>query len=119
MSEANLLAFLRKLGDEPELLDELKVQGKDEVVKAAAELGLPFEPAEFDRLIWDLEGRLAEYRGEGFDGHFPFWRTMWGRYYLEALAVDLVPSLIETHLTPATSETPPSESRPSERRVGH
>jgi len=96
--EGNLMAFLRTLGERPDLLDEMKVRGKDEVIAAAAALGFPFTAAEFDRLVWDLEGRLADRRGEAFDAHFPLWRTLWGRHYLEVIAVDLLPSLTETGL---------------------
>lgn len=93
MSAANVLAYLRLLGERRELLDDLKVRSKDEVLAAAAEAGLPFSAAEWDELVWDLESRLAQRRGEEFDMHFPLWRTLWGRHYLEVLVVDLVPAL--------------------------
>jgi hypothetical protein len=93
MSDGNLLSFLRLLGDRPQLLDSLKDCSKDTVIEAAGKLGYPFTAAEFDRLIWGLEERLAQHRGEAFDAHFPLFRTLWGRYYLEVLVVDLLPSV--------------------------
>ena len=98
MSQENVIEFLRCIGDRPHLLNALKMRPKDRVVKAAADLGYPFTTAEFDELIWDLEGRLAQARHEAFDQHFSLWPTMWGRYYLEVLAVDLMPSLLETRI---------------------
>ncbi|HVQ93195.1 MAG TPA: Nif11-like leader peptide family natural product precursor [Mycobacteriales bacterium] len=98
MSQENVVEFLRAIGDRPHLLNALKMRPKDRVVKAAADLGYPFTMAEFDQLIWDLEGKLAEARNEAFDQHFSLWQTMWGRYYLEVLAVDLMPSLLETRI---------------------
>jgi hypothetical protein len=96
MSAPNVLAFLRLLGERPELLGELKTQPKERVLVAAQQAGMPFTEADFDPLIWGLEDRLAAARGEGFDAHFPLFRTLWGRYYLEMLVEDLVPSLQET-----------------------
>jgi hypothetical protein len=88
--------FLRLLRERPDLLDTLKVQGKDDVLAAAADLGYAFTEAEFDAYVWDAEVRLAQRRGEPFDAHFGLWQTMWGRYYLEYLVTDLVSSLEET-----------------------
>lgn len=95
MTGRNLIEFLRTLAARADLLDGLKVRSKDEVVAAAADFGLPFTEAEFDRLIWDLEGHLARKRGEPFDAHFPLWETMWGKYYLEYLVLDMMPSFSE------------------------
>jgi hypothetical protein len=99
MSGQNVLAFLHLLGQRLDLLDELKVKSKDDVIAAAAAHGLPFSEADFDPLIWGLELRLAEHRGEPFDAQFPLWQTMWGQYYLEYLALDLVPALDDSNLT--------------------
>jgi hypothetical protein len=93
MSNSNVLAFLRAVGGRRDLLDRLKVQSKAEVIAAAGELGYPFTEAEFDPLIWGLELRLAEKIGQAFDQRFQLWQTMWGQYYLEYLALDLMPSL--------------------------
>lgn len=94
----NVIEFLRTVAGRPDILDALKTRTKDEVIAAAASFGLPFTSDEFDALIWDLEGKLAEMRGEPFDGTFPLWQTMWGKYYLEYLVVDLIPSFEETKL---------------------
>jgi len=92
-SSGNVLAFLRYLGGRPELLQELKTRSKDEVIAVAAERGYPFAAADFDTVVWDAEARLADRRGEAFDGHFSLWSTLWGRHYLEMLVEDLVPAL--------------------------
>jgi hypothetical protein len=93
MSRRNVLGFLRHLGGDPELLAQLKTRSKDEVIVAATERGYPFAPEDFDTVVWDCEARLADRRGEPFDGHFSLWSTLWGRYYLEMLVEDLVPAL--------------------------
>jgi hypothetical protein len=99
MSGQNVIAFLHLLGQRPDLLDELKVKSKDEVIAAAAANGLPFSEPDFDPLIWGLEVKLAQIRGEPFDAQFPLWQTMWGQYYLEYLALDLAPALDTANLT--------------------
>jgi hypothetical protein len=98
MSGANLVDFLRTVAVRADLLDSLKVQSKADVVAAAAAVGLPFTEGEFDAVIWDLEVQLAEKRGEPFDAHFPLWETMWGRYYLEYLVLDMLPSFTDAEL---------------------
>lgn len=95
MSAANVVAFLRTVAARADLLDDLKLRSKDEVIAAAADLGCPFAEREFDDLVWGLELRLAERRGEPFDASFPLWQTMWGQYYLEYLVLDLFPSFQE------------------------
>lgn len=98
MSGNNAVEFLRHIAGRPDILDSLKARSKDEVIEAADSFGFPFTNQEFDDVIWDLEGKLAEWRGEAFDGTFPLWQTMWGKYYLEYLVIDLIPSFEETKL---------------------
>ena len=98
MSNSNVIDFLRTLAARADVLDDLKVRSKDEVLTAATKFGLPFSEAEFDSLIWNLETRLAERRGEPFDANFPLWQTMWGQYYLEYLVTDLLPSITEADI---------------------
>jgi hypothetical protein len=98
MSNENVFTFLRTVATRPDLLDTLKTRSKDEILQTAAEFGLPFTHAEFDDQIWGLEGRLAAKRGEEFDASFPLWSLMWGKYYLEYLVVDLLPSFDEARL---------------------
>jgi hypothetical protein len=93
MSERNLITFLRTVAIRADLLDALKLLSKDEVMATAAACGLPFTEAEFDRLIWDLEIRLAAKRGEPFDAHFALWETMWGKHYFDYLVIDMMASL--------------------------
>jgi hypothetical protein len=71
------------------------VRPKEEVIASASAFGLPFSEAEFDSLIWSLEEYLATKRGEKFDPQFRLWQTMWGKYYLEYLVLDLIPSFEE------------------------
>jgi hypothetical protein len=99
VSAANVIAFLRLLGEQPALLDELKTASKDDVIGAAAAHGLAFADADFDPHVWGLEVALARHRGEEFDGRFPLWGLMWGQYYLEYLVADLLPALDAADLT--------------------
>ena len=92
MSARTVIEFLRTVAIRSDLLDTLKVKSKDDVLAAAADFDLPFTEAEFDSVIWDLEVLLAGKRHEAFDAQFPLWRTMWGKYYLEYLVVDMIPS---------------------------
>ena len=95
MSSRNVIDFLRTVAVRVDLLDNLKVRSKDEVINIAAGFGLPFSESEFDTLIWGLEEYLAKKRGEQFDASFTIWQTMWGKYYLEYLVTDLMSSLTE------------------------
>jgi hypothetical protein len=95
MSSRNVIDFLRTHAVRADLLESLKTKSKEEVIAVAADLGLPFTEGEFDPLIWNLEMHLAAKRGETFDAHFPLWATMWGKYYLDYLVTDLMPSLEE------------------------
>ncbi|MBV9450809.1 MAG: hypothetical protein JO345_33460 [Streptosporangiaceae bacterium] len=98
MSAANLLDFLGVLANRRDILEELNTKAKDEVIEAAAKLGYEFSAAEYDGLIWPLEIELAKKRGEEFNEHFPLWHLMWGRYYLEFVAEDLLGSFTPAEL---------------------
>lgn len=102
MSSGNVTAFLRHLARHRDELDILKTMPKGEVIKRAAEIGFEFSEGEFDTLIWGVEERLAEFRGEDFDATFPLWDLMWGKYYLEYLAGDLSPSCDEAGILKST-----------------
>jgi hypothetical protein len=95
MSAGNVISFLRAVATQDGLLEHLKAKSKDEVIAVGGQFGLPFTESEFDSLIWDLEAHLASKRGEKFDSHFSLWQTMWGKYYLEYLVTDLLPSFTE------------------------
>jgi hypothetical protein len=105
VSDANVIEFLRTVAVRADVLDSLKVGSKDEVIAAAAGFGFPFTEPEFNSLIWGLEARLAEKRGENFDQHFSLWETMWGKYYLDYLVTDLIPGLEEAGLLPQPSSS--------------
>jgi len=98
MSEQNAIGFLQQVASRADLLPALMTLDKDDVLALAARSGFTFTEDEFDASVWDLEGRLAARRQEAFDGTFPLWETMWGKYYLEYLVTDLVPALAETGL---------------------
>ena len=100
MSTSNLIAFLRTLAGQSDLLEVLATKGKYGIIAAAADLDLPFTESELDTEIWDLERRLAARRGEAFDAEFGLWRTMWGQFYLEYIVNDLLTSLEEANLIP-------------------
>lgn len=92
MSSRNVIDFLRTVAIRADVLDSLNVKSKREIIEAATTFGFPFTEPEFDSLIWDLEAHLAHKRGEQFDASFPLWQTMWGKYYLEYLVIDMIPS---------------------------
>jgi hypothetical protein len=98
LTKANVIKFLRKVAGEVDVLDLLKVKSKGDVIAAAEQFGFPFAESEFDSLVWDLEVYLASKRGERFDPHFALWQTMWGKYYLEYLVADLLPSFDEADI---------------------
>ncbi len=95
MSSNNVIQFLQTVASRADLLDSLKIKSKDEVILLASGFGLPFTESEFDSLIWDLEVFLAGKRGEKFGPQFSLWQTMWGKYYLEYLVADVIPSFAE------------------------
>jgi hypothetical protein len=101
MSSSNVIEFLRTVGVRADLLDYLKVRGKDEVIATAAQLGYPFTEPEFDTLVWDLEVYLTEKRDEKLDTRF--FSTMWGKYYLEFLVLDLMPSFTAADVEAVTT----------------
>lgn len=103
MSARNVFEFLRMVGTQADLLEHLKVKSKDEVISAAGQFGCPFVEPEFNSLVWDLEVHLASKRGDTFDPHFPLWQTMWGKYYLEYLVADLIPSFTEADFDAVTA----------------
>lgn len=106
MSSRNVIDFLCTVAVRADVLDSLKVRSKDEVIAAAAEFGFPFSEPEFDSLIWDLEIHLAVKRGEQFDAQFPLWQTMWGKYYLEYLVIDLMPGFEEADFAAVMTAVP-------------
>ncbi|MEO7194908.1 MAG: hypothetical protein ABIZ05_08810 [Pseudonocardiaceae bacterium] len=90
-----MIEFLRTVVTQADLLEHLKVKSKDEVITTAEQFGCPFTEPEFNSLVWDLEVYLASKRGEKFDPRFPLWSTMWGKYYLEYLVINLMSSFTE------------------------
>jgi hypothetical protein len=95
---SDVIEFLRTVAARPDVLESLKVRSKADVIAAAGQFGYQFSESEFNSLIWDLEIKLAAERSEVFDATFPLWQTMWGKFYLEYLVVDLLSSLQEKRL---------------------
>jgi hypothetical protein len=98
MAASDLLDFLGMLRGERELLSNLNTKTKDEVCELAAAMGYSFTAEDFDKTIWPMEIELASRRGEAFDPNFSLWHLMWGRYYLEFVVDDVVPSLTDAEL---------------------
>lgn len=108
MSARNIVEFLGTVAARKDLLDALKTRSKSEVIAAAADFDLPFTESEFDRLVWNLELRLAARRGEQFNQRFPLWQTMWGCYYLEYLVNDMLPSISDSEIAAGVAEQTPA-----------
>lgn len=85
MNNRLVFDFLRHLGREPGLVEELRSRDKTDVLARANRMGYGFPEKDFDDTIWGVEGFLAEKIGEPFDPMFSLWGTMWGKYYLEYL----------------------------------
>lgn len=98
MTISNVITFLQISAARSDLLEYLKTKSKDEVIATASQIGSPFTETEFNSLVWNLEVYLAEKRKEKFDASFSLWSTMWGKYYLEYLVLDLIPSFEEADL---------------------
>jgi hypothetical protein len=90
MAKAEVINFLQQLATESSLRHKLKTLSKDEVLTNAQQLGYKFTEQEFDRTVWDLEISLAKKLGESFDLNFSLWEAMWGNYYLEFIATNVV-----------------------------
>jgi hypothetical protein len=108
MSRKAVVEFLAMLADAPTLLAQLNTASKDEVVALARESGYEFYDADYDDVVWNLEARLAERRGERFDNTFSLWELMWGRYYLEFVVRDVIPSFTPAELAAALGAAVPS-----------
>jgi hypothetical protein len=98
MAASDLLDFLGVLRSQRELLSNLNTRTKDEVCETASTMGYFFTTADFDQTIWPLEIELAKKRGEVFGPNFSLWHLMWGRYYLEFVVDDVLPSFTDADL---------------------
>jgi hypothetical protein len=98
MGTTDLLDFLGTLRSQRQLLSTLNTQTKDEVCETASTMGYFFTGTDFDQTIWPLEIELAKKRGEPFGPNFALWHLMWGRYYLEFVVDDVLPSFTDAEL---------------------
>jgi predicted ribosomally synthesized peptide with nif11-like leader len=93
MARKEVVNFLQNLVLQPELQAKLKTFSKSEVLAYAEEAGYKFTEQEFDDTVWGIEIFLANKLGENFDLTFSLWQTMWGKYYLEYIASNVIDSL--------------------------
>jgi hypothetical protein len=91
MGNSDVLRFLSELGRDPALLAEHAVASKETVLALATRQGYSFDEADFDATLWDTEAALAARLGESFDFSCSMWETMWGKSYLEYLALTVAP----------------------------
>ncbi|MBD2305274.1 Nif11 family protein [Chroococcidiopsis sp. FACHB-1243] len=98
MARTEVVNFLQALVRQPELQTKLKTFPKPEVLAYAEQAGYKFTEQEFDDTVWGIEIFLANKLGENFDLTFSLWETMWGKYYLEYLAVNVIDSLSQQEI---------------------
>lgn len=91
MRNSDVLRFLSELGRNAALLAEHAVAPKETVLALASRQGYGFDEADFDATLWETEAALAARIGEPFDFSCSMWETMWGKSYLEYLALTVAP----------------------------
>jgi hypothetical protein len=91
MGNSDVLRFLSELGRNSSLLAEHVMAPKETVLALAKRQGYGFDEAEFDATLWDSEAALAALIGEPFDFSYSLWEIMWGKSYLEFLALTVAP----------------------------
>lgn len=96
MGNPEVFRFLSALGQDHALLAEHANAPKDVVLALAARQGYGFGEAEFDATLWETEAALAARIGEAFDFSCSMWETMWGKSYLEYLALTVAPLALDT-----------------------
>ncbi|MGK7879445.1 MAG: Nif11-like leader peptide family natural product precursor [Crocosphaera sp.] len=101
MAKIEVIKFLKAMVQDSNLKNQLKVKQKEDVLKEACQI-YSFTEKEFDDVVWDLEGLLAQKRGENFDLNFSLWETMWGKYYLEFVVDNVVSCLSDQELEQVT-----------------
>jgi hypothetical protein len=98
MARIEVVNFLQSFVRQPELLNKSKALSKPEVLVYAEQAGYKFTEQEFDETVWRIEMFLANKLGENFDLTFSLWETMWGKYYLEYLAVNVIDTLSQEEI---------------------
>ncbi|PWK59219.1 Nif11-like leader peptide family natural product precursor [Roseicyclus mahoneyensis] len=99
MGNSDVLRFLSELGHNPALLAEYATAQKETVLALAARQGYGFDEAEFNATIWEAEAALAALIGEPFDFSCSLWEIMWGKSYLEFLALTVAPLALGAKLS--------------------
>lgn len=104
MTDAAVFHYLYALGQDRDRLATLRHAQKAVVMADARAHGYAFDETAFDATLWQTEIALAERIGEPFDFACSMWETMWGKTYLEYLALTVAP----VTLTAFHAETIPS-----------
>jgi len=96
MPDATVFRFLVALGQDAAAMPRLRHAPKDTVLAEARARGFTFDEATFDDTLWQTEMALAARIGEPFDFNCSMWETMWGRSYLDYLALTVAPVALAT-----------------------
>lgn len=109
MVDPSVFDYLLGLGKDSTRLAALRLAPKEAVLADARDHGYSFDEAGFDATLWQTEMALAERIGEPFDFSCSMWETMWGKAYLEYLALTVAPVALAA-LTPADPRRPQKKS---------
>jgi hypothetical protein len=96
LPDATVFHFLAGLGSDPAALARLRHAPKETVLAEARARGFTFDGQTFDTTLWETEIALAARIGEPFDFNCSMWETMWGRAYLDYLALTVAPIALDT-----------------------
>lgn len=107
MTDPTVFHYLDGLGRDGIRLAGLRLAPKEAVLADARALGYTFDEAAFDATLWQTEIALAERIGEAFDFSCSMWETMWGKAYLEYLALTVAPVALAAW--PSVASHNPSE----------
>ncbi len=91
MVDQSVFEYLLVLGKDDTRLSALRLAPKEVVLADARDHGYSFDEAGYDTTLWQTEIALAERIGEPFDFACSMWETMWGKTYLEYLALTVAP----------------------------
>lgn len=107
MNDPAVFLYLAGLGKDRDRLAALRLLPKEAVLADARAQGYGFDEAGFDATLWQTELALAERIGEPFDFACSMWETMWGKAYLEYLALTVAPVALAAW--PSVASDNPSE----------
>jgi hypothetical protein len=96
MPDAAVLRFLAGLGADSAAMARLRHAPMETVMAEARARGFTFDESTFADTLWQTEMSLAARIGEPFDFNCSLWETMWGRSYLDYLALTVAPVALAT-----------------------